>query len=88
MLLEFHVPKLVKATEKLNIIERVTNCEVNPELGTSLYFTRLSEIVECVPWKPLIKYYNILDWLKVTNMQLWQSVPKECFCGSHVWVKL
>ena len=55
MLPKFHVSRLVKAMEKLNLIESATNCEMDPVLGTSLHFVRLSEIVGSIPWNPLVK---------------------------------
>ena len=56
MLLKFHVSRLVKAMEKSNLKESATNCEIDPVLGTSLHFVRLSElVVGSIPWNPLVK---------------------------------
>ena len=46
MLPKFHVSRLVKAMEKSNLKESATNCEIDPVLGTSLHFVRLSELWE------------------------------------------
>lgn len=46
MLPKFHVSRLVKAMEKSNLKESAMNCEIDPILGTSLHFVRLSELWE------------------------------------------
>lgn len=61
MLPKFHVSRLVKAMEKLNLTKSTTNCEMDPVLGTSLHFVRLPEIVEH-SLEPTRKYRSILEW--------------------------
>lgn len=65
---------------------------MDPALGTSLHFVRLSETVGSIPWNPA-EVSGHLEWLKVINMQPWKSFHKEGFvpklsCVSPIWVKL